>query len=238
MYGHSLPIPQKRRLNFVSKPLSFHFASHSDMGTTDTHASPILPLPLPEYLHRKLIRHSLIPCHTRMEPVSRIILLIQHLRIPALRQYRCHIHTVIINRTLHNPLIHPLPCLLPLRTCITVSPKRHDRPANGNVPQLLRVTSDLGICGDEPVPDAGLRRSAVRAGPDVVYAFEDHDIFRTRLLECVARVARQEGWAQAARQHGVATCGLVGDGEVGDVDGWGLEAREEEVWPAIVVLAE
>lgn len=187
-----------------------------------------------EDLNRKGISNRLIPGNTRMQPITTIVLLIQPLRIRLIRNHTRNVNREIIVRTLQNPLIHPLPRLLPLNTLIPITRKRRNRTTNSRVTSLLSISSNLLERSDEAVADRGLRSSGVGVTTDVVDAFEDHDPFHAGLLDGIALVPGQKGWAETAAENCVAAGGLIADGDVGVV--CRLETGEYEVGPAAVVL--
>ena len=187
-----------------------------------------------EDLYRKSISNRLIPGNTRMQPITTIIPLVQLLRVRLIRNHTHNINREIIVPTLQNPLIHPLPRLLPFNTLIPITRKRRNCTADSRVTSRLRISSDLLERCDEAVADRCLRSSRVGITADVVDAFEDHDPFYAGLLDGIALVPCQEGRAETAAEDCVAAGGLVADGDVGVV--CRLETGEYEVGPAAVVL--
>jgi len=151
-----------------------------------------------EDLNRERISNRLIPGNTRMQPITTIIPLVQLLWVRLIRNHIRNINREIIVPTLQDPLIHPLPRLLPLNTSIPITRKGRNRTTNSRVASCLRISSDLLERGNEAVADRGLRGSRVGITADVVDTFEDHDPFHAGLLDGIALVPGEEGWAETA----------------------------------------
>jgi hypothetical protein len=117
----------------------------------------------------------------------------------------------------HNPPINSLPRSLALRIRITLSTsaKRGNRAADGNEACFLRVSGDGREGFDELVSNGGLGGGGGGLGTNVVDAFEDHEVFNSRLGERVALVAGHEGGTETAAENRVAAGCLVEDCDVG-----------------------
>lgn len=104
---------------------------------------------------------------------------------------RSKVHDMIKRSVLENPLVDPLPSLLPrrVRVRLPATRKRRDRRTDGHQARFLTVGDNLLVRADQAVAEPLLGRGVRRAGPDVVYAFEDEDVLHPLLGEGVAAVA-------------------------------------------------
>ena len=98
----------------------------------------------------------------------------------------------------------------------------------------MHPRDDLLVRLDEPVAHRALRVARRGRCPNVVDAFEEHDVFHPRLSEDVPVEAREDIWAQAVVQDTVPTRSLVEHGDVRRAR-VGLQPSQNEIWPAVYV---
>jgi hypothetical protein len=180
-----------------------------------------------ENVKRKCICHCLVPSHIRMERVTPVVLAVQICWIGLVLNRRGKINDVIKISLCLDPGIHRLPRRLLVRTRITTSSKRRDRPANGDQSSLLRIGDDGLVRIDELVGN-------VAVVTDVIHAFEYHYILYTWLIEGITLVAGHSTRAETLTEDAVSARSLVIHGDVCVVGR--LQTSEEEVGPAVVLV--
>lgn len=165
-----------------------------------------------------------------MQPISRIKLRLEPTPITRIPGHGIKVHHNIIRPALTNPLINPLPRLLPITARIPGSKRGDGRPKRLES-RLLRITRNLRKRRDQLIPRLLLGAGIGGSGADVINAFEDHDIFRARTLERVAGIPGDEGGSETVVEDPVPAGGLVVHR---DVEAGGAEAGDQKVRPAVV----
>jgi hypothetical protein len=154
----------------------------------------VLPIKLLSFedINRKPIRYRLISRNIWMQPITTIILLVQHFWVTLVCQEPCQIHSMIKCPTFQDPLIDLFPRLLSLSPTIPIIPKWHNRAANRRVPRLFRIAHNLRKRCYEIVSNRSLRARAIRPAANIIDPLEDHEILDTRLIDCVALIPCQQ----------------------------------------------
>lgn len=160
------------------------------------------------------------------------------LRIP---KHRIEIQHLVKNPTLPNPLVHLLPRLLPLRIAIRLAreirrrAERRDCRAENRETKGVDAGHDLRVGLRETGVDSGLGVDGRRGGTDVVYAFENEDVFDAGVGEDVALDSAQSVGSQPIGKNAIPARCKIGNGDVACTRVL-LETREELVRPAVVLV--